>query len=68
MTADWTFARLHFGTRGRHGNYSATELEEWARRIRAWRRRVEVFAYFNNDWNAFAVQNALALKRLVPGS
>jgi uncharacterized protein YecE (DUF72 family) len=63
MTADWTFLRFHQGTRGRRGNYSATELEEWARRISAWRRRVEVFAYFNNDWNAFAVRNALALKR-----
>jgi uncharacterized protein YecE (DUF72 family) len=63
MTADWTFLRFHYGARGRRGNYSATELEEWRRRIAAWRRRVEVFAYFNNDWNAFAVQNALALKR-----
>jgi uncharacterized protein YecE (DUF72 family) len=63
ITTDWTFVRFHYGTRGRRGNYSATELQEWARRIGAWRRRVEVFAYFNNDWNAFAVQNALALKR-----
>jgi uncharacterized protein YecE (DUF72 family) len=63
-TTDWTFVRFHHGSRGRRGNYSATELQEWARRIRAWRRRVEVYAYFNNDWNAFAVQNALALKRL----
>jgi uncharacterized protein YecE (DUF72 family) len=65
ITTDWTFVRFHYGTRGRRGNYSATELQEWARRIRAWRRRVEVFGYFNNDWNAFAVQNALALKRLL---
>jgi uncharacterized protein YecE (DUF72 family) len=63
ITADWTFLRFHQGARGRHGNYSATELEEWARRISAWRRRVEVLAYFNNDRNAFAVRNALALKR-----
>jgi uncharacterized protein YecE (DUF72 family) len=63
MTADWTFVRFHRGTWGRRGNYSATELEQWSRRIAAWRRRVEVFAYFNNDWEGFAVQNALALKR-----
>ena len=25
--------------------------------------RVEVFAYFNNDWGAYAVRNALELKR-----
>jgi uncharacterized protein YecE (DUF72 family) len=63
MTANWTFLRFHYGVRGRRGNFSATELEEWSRRIAAWRRRVEVFAYFNNDWNAFAVRNALALKK-----
>jgi uncharacterized protein YecE (DUF72 family) len=65
MTADWTFVRFHFGARGRRGNYSATELQEWARRVRKWRTEVEVFAYFNNDWSAFAVRNALALKRLL---
>jgi uncharacterized protein YecE (DUF72 family) len=63
MTADWTFVRFHRGTRGRRGNYSAGELEQWSRRLSAWRRQVEVFAYFNNDWEGFAVQNALALKR-----
>jgi uncharacterized protein YecE (DUF72 family) len=63
MTADWTYLRFHHGTRGRKGNYSTTELEEWSSRIAAWRRQVEVFAYFNNDWSAFAVRNALALKR-----
>jgi len=63
LTADWTFVRFHCGRRGRRGNYSATELEQWGRRIARWRRQVEVFAYFNNDWNAFAPRNALALKR-----
>jgi uncharacterized protein YecE (DUF72 family) len=66
LTADWTFLRFHYGARGKRGNYSATELEEWRRRIAAWRRHVEVFAYFNNDWNTFAVRNALALKRALP--
>jgi uncharacterized protein YecE (DUF72 family) len=63
MTADWTFVRFHYGRRGRRGNYSKTELETWAKRIEQWRRRVEVFAYFNNDWEAFAIRNALWLKK-----
>jgi uncharacterized protein YecE (DUF72 family) len=58
LTADFTFIRFHYGARGRGGNYSATELDEWAKRIDALRERVEVFTYFNNDWNAFAVRNA----------
>jgi uncharacterized protein YecE (DUF72 family) len=65
LTADWTFLRFHFGHRGRRGNYSATELEAWAARVRALRERAEVFAYFNNDWEAFAVGNALRLRKLV---
>jgi uncharacterized protein YecE (DUF72 family) len=63
LTADWTLVRLHHGRRGRRGNYSQTELDEWARRIAQWRRRAEVVVYFNNDWEGFAVENARSLKR-----
>jgi uncharacterized protein YecE (DUF72 family) len=65
LTTDWTLVRLHHGHRGRRGNYSGTELDEWARRIAEWRRRAEVFVYFNNDWEGYAVRNALALRRLL---
>ncbi|HET9094585.1 MAG TPA: DUF72 domain-containing protein [Solirubrobacteraceae bacterium] len=60
-TASWRFLRLHYGARGRDGNYSATELDEWARRIDAWSARETVWAYFNNDWQGFAPANALGL-------
>jgi uncharacterized protein YecE (DUF72 family) len=63
LTTDWTLLRLHHGRRGRRGNYSETELDEWARRLSRWRRRAEVLVYFNNDWEGFAVANALSLKR-----
>jgi uncharacterized protein YecE (DUF72 family) len=62
LTADWTFIRFHYGRRGRNGNYSHSELESWKQRISAWRSTVEVFAYFNNDWRGFAVENALFLQ------
>jgi uncharacterized protein YecE (DUF72 family) len=65
FTAGWTFVRFHYGHRGRGGNYSRRELEEWAARIREWRESVEVLAYFNNDWKEYAVKNALELKRLL---
>jgi uncharacterized protein YecE (DUF72 family) len=62
LTADWTFIRFHYGHRGRNGNYSERELEGWAQRIEAWRRDAEVFAYFNNDWEGYAVRNGRWLK------
>jgi uncharacterized protein YecE (DUF72 family) len=62
-TASWRYVRLHSGTRGRRGNYSRSELETWAQRIHAWRRREEEFVYFNNDWEAFAPRNAAWLQR-----
>jgi uncharacterized protein YecE (DUF72 family) len=65
FTADWTFVRFHHGTRGRESNYSQRELEEWAQRIAAWRREVEVLAYFNNDRRGFAPRNALELRKLL---
>jgi len=68
LTADWTFARFHYGRGAPNGNYSQRELEEWERRFAAWHARVEVFAYFNNDWEGFAVKNALWLKRRLTDS
>jgi uncharacterized protein YecE (DUF72 family) len=64
LTADWTFVRFHSGTRGRRGNYSESELREWAVRLRSW-PVTEAFVYFNNDWEGFAPHNALRLKKLL---
>jgi uncharacterized protein YecE (DUF72 family) len=64
LTADWTFIRFHHGSRGRGGNYSERELEDWARRIQSWREKADVFAYFNNDWMGYAVKNGLRLREL----
>ena len=63
LTADWTYIRFHSGSRGRRGNYSESELEDWAEQIEDWRREHDVYAYFNNDWEGFAIKNALWLKR-----
>ena len=63
LTADWTLVRLHHGHRGRDGNYSETEIAEWAERIAGWSEQAEAFVYFNNDWKGYAVRNALSLTR-----
>jgi uncharacterized protein YecE (DUF72 family) len=65
LTTDWTYLRFHHGRRGRRGNYSETELREWAAKVRG--LTVDVYAYFNNDWETFAPPNALRLRALVRG-
>ncbi len=62
-TASWRFVRFHYGSRGRVGNYSRTELAEWAQRLAGWRRETELYVYFNNDWNSYAPANAKVLRR-----
>jgi uncharacterized protein YecE (DUF72 family) len=68
-TASWRFLRFHYGARGRAGNYSVSEIGQWAQRIARWRKHKDVYAYFNNDWRSFAPANAKVLMRklgLVP--
>lgn len=67
LTTDWTLVRLHHGARGRRANYSERELDEWAERLAQWSSAAEVYTYCNNDWEGFAVRNALALKRRLAG-
>jgi uncharacterized protein YecE (DUF72 family) len=62
--ASWTYVRFHRGRRGRRGNYSHTELAEWAEHIRRWAKDGDLYAYFDNDQEAFAVRNAEELTRL----
>jgi len=61
-TTDWTYVRFHRGNRGRGGNYSRAEIEAWARRIAQWRRRTEIYAYYNIDCEGYALRNARVLK------
>ncbi|HEU4657066.1 MAG TPA: DUF72 domain-containing protein [Capillimicrobium sp.] len=65
LTAPWTLIRFHYGERGRRGNYSEAELRAWAARVDDLRVEAEVLAYFNNDWEAFAPRNAVALRRML---
>ena len=66
ITADWIYLRFH----GDHysGSYSPQALKSQAK----WIRRqlsdgADVFAYFNNDAQGYAVENAVELRRYVVG-
>jgi uncharacterized protein YecE (DUF72 family) len=67
VTADWTYVRLHGPTPHKYqGSYSDGQLAAWAQRIRDWSHTLKaIFVYFDNDDSAYAVENALTLKRML---
>jgi uncharacterized protein YecE (DUF72 family) len=67
LTADWTYVRLHGPTHFKYqGSYSDEQLAAWADRIRKWSRKLRaIYVYFDNDDSAYAVENALTLKRML---
>ena len=65
-TSGWWYLRFHHGRAGRRGNYSERELHDWAERIEC--VDGDVYAYFNNDWEGFAIGNALTLRAELAGT
>lgn len=66
LTANFTYLRLHGPGGAYQGSYQGETLEQWAAHIRKWRSDLRaVYVYFDNDQAAYAVENALTLKRLV---
>ena len=66
ITANFTYIRLHGPGGAYQGSYPAETLQRWAERIRGWERDLRaVYIYFDNDQAAYAVGNALELKRLL---
>jgi uncharacterized protein YecE (DUF72 family) len=61
-TAGWSYIRFHNG-HARGGAYGRHALATWARRIAD--ASGDVYAYFNNDWEAFAVANARTLQGIL---
>jgi uncharacterized protein YecE (DUF72 family) len=48
-TADFMYVRLHGDVELYASGYSDAALDAWARRIRSWARRGDVYCYFDND-------------------
>ena len=66
ITADWIYVRFH-GPRGDYGGtYPAKALEAWSEKMGRWEQDgLDIYAYFNNDMQAYAVENARKLRDLV---
>jgi uncharacterized protein YecE (DUF72 family) len=66
ITADFTYIRLHGPQGAYQGSYDSATLAVWAGRIKEWQKSLkEIYIYFDNDQEAFAVHNALQLKKVV---
>jgi uncharacterized protein YecE (DUF72 family) len=66
ITTNFVYLRFHGLDSLYSSSYSDAELKKWAEKIKNWSRQdLVVYAFFNNDINAFAVKNALKLKELV---
>jgi uncharacterized protein YecE (DUF72 family) len=66
ITSDFVYLRFHGAESTYGGLYSESQLKMWAKRINAWRDSdKEVFVYFNNDPEAYAVYNAKRLRELL---
>jgi len=62
-TADFAYIRFHGSTGLYSSGYSDEELAGWARRLTDLAANLKsVHVYFNNDAEAFAVRNAMALR------
>jgi len=64
LTTNFTYIRLH-GPGGKYqGSYSISQLQDWARQLKEWRLDA-AYVFFDNDEAAYAVDNALQLKRII---
>lgn len=65
ITSDIIYIRFHGPTGKYAGNYSKSALQNWAKWIKDnLKGKKALYAYFNNDYNAYAIKNAKTLKEL----
>ena len=66
VTADFVYVRLHGPGDKYQGSYNNDKLKQWAEYLLQWMGEgKDVYIYFDNDQEAFAVFNALTLKDIV---
>ncbi len=66
LTSDFSYIRMHGWNQLYSGCYPMSELRWWAERISEMLRNgIDVFVYFNNDVNAYAIRNAEELANLI---
>lgn len=66
ITADFVYLRFHGPNEIKYqGTYHHNTLQKWAKQCLEWQKeKKDVYVYFDNDQEAYAVFNALSLKKL----
>ena len=65
-TADFAYVRFHGGKSLYSSEYSEDEMRDWADKLRPiLKSGKDLFVYFNNDTNAYAIANAKMLHRIL---
>ncbi|GHE53812.1 DUF72 domain-containing protein [Streptomyces capitiformicae] len=68
-TTDWGYLRFHVGRARPWPHYGRQALTTWAHRITdTWPADRDVYAYFNNDPHAAAVEDAMTFARTARGA
>ncbi len=68
ITSDFVYVRLHGHEQLYRSCYSDGQLREWAEKVIEWNNLGrDVYVYFDNDANAYAVRNALRLREFLDG-
>ena len=68
LTSTFVYLRFHGKEDLYRSKYSLKELKEWADKTKIWMKgKNKLFAFFNNDYQGFAVENALQFTKLISG-
>jgi len=64
ITANHMYIRLHGPEKKYEGSYSTEDLSNWAKKCQRWiSDGKDIYFFFDNDQNGYAVENALLLKK-----
>ena len=66
VTSDFIYLRFHGHEKLYASDYSEMELQDYAGKIISWLKEdKEVWVFFNNDYNGFAIKNAENLRKMI---
>jgi len=68
VTSENVYIRWHGKKNWYADEYTYEELKEWAEVIEGLGNNKDIYGYFNNDYNCFAVKNCMELKRIIRNS